>query len=140
MKRRLTAAFWTLGLLSLGTSLVPIVNGEQGYDTAPLWHAVRAFLEGGTVYTAEGAGDFLYPPSALLMLLPLGALTLAWAGRVFFVVDLATIVLATALLLHLFGLCWRGLAGAIAVLGLSLTWPSSSPSTRATSTGLCSWA
>jgi arabinofuranan 3-O-arabinosyltransferase len=121
--RPLTAAFWTLGVLSLGTSLVPIVNGGQGYDTAPLWHAVRALLDGGEVYTARGAGDLLYPPSALLMLLPLGAFSLAWAGRLFFVVDLVTILLATAVLLHLFGLRWRGLPGAIALFGVSLAWP-----------------
>jgi arabinofuranan 3-O-arabinosyltransferase len=121
--RPLIAAFWTLGLLSLGTNLVPIVNGGQGYDTAPLWYAVRALLEGGEVYTAMGAGDLLYPPSALLMLLPLGAFSLAWAGRLFFVVDLLTILLATAVLLHLFGLRWRGLPGAIALFGISLAWP-----------------
>jgi arabinofuranan 3-O-arabinosyltransferase len=121
--RPLTAAFWTLGLLSLGTSLVPIINGGQGYDTAPLWHAVRALLDGGEVYTAKGAGDLLYPPSALLMLLPLGAFSLSWAGRLFFVVDLVTILVATALLLHLFRLRWRGFAGAIALFGISLAWP-----------------
>lgn len=121
--RPITAAFWALGLLSLGTALVPIVNGSQGYDTAPLWHAVRALLEGGDVYTEKGAGDLLYPPSALLLLLPLGAFSLAWAGRLFFVVDLATILLATAMLLQLFGLRWRGLAGAVALFGISLAWP-----------------
>jgi arabinofuranan 3-O-arabinosyltransferase len=121
--RPITTAFWVVGVLSLGTSLVPIVNGEQGYDTAPLWHAVRALLEGGTVYTEKGAGDLLYPPSALLMLLPLGAFTLNWAGRLFFIVDIATILAATAILLNIFGLRWRGLAGAIALLGISLAWP-----------------
>jgi arabinofuranan 3-O-arabinosyltransferase len=121
--RSLTGGLWALGFLSLGTSLVPIVNGEQGYDTAPLWRAVRALLTGGTVYTEKGAGDFLYPPSALAMLSPLGALSLPWAGRVFFVVDLATILVATAILLNVFGLQWRGLPGAIALLAISLAWP-----------------
>ena len=86
-------------------------------------HAVHAFLNGGQVYTGKGAGDFLYPPSALLLLLPLGALGIAWAGRLFFVVDLATILCAAALLLHVFGLRWRGPAGAITLFGLSLAWP-----------------
>ena len=107
----------------MGTNLVPIVNGQQGYDTAPLTKAVHAFLDGGQVYTGKGAGDFLYPPSALLLLLPLGALGIVWAGRLFFVVDLATILCAAALLLHVFGLRWRGLAGAITLFGLSLAWP-----------------
>ena len=121
--RPITGAVWTLGILSLGTSLVPIVNGEQGYDTAPLWNAVRALLEGGTVYTEKGAGDLLYPPSALIMLLPLGAFSLPWAGRLFFLVDLATILAATAILLNVCGLRWRGLPGAIALLTISLAWP-----------------
>src|SRR5438874_1853868 len=54
---------------------------------------------------------------------PLGGLDLAWAGRLFFLVDLAAVLAATALLLHLFGLCWRGLAGAISIFGLGLAWP-----------------
>jgi hypothetical protein len=53
--RSVTSGLWALGILSFGTSLVPIVNEGQGYDTAPLWHAVRALLEGGTVYTERGA-------------------------------------------------------------------------------------
>ena len=121
--RRALAAAWTIGILGLGTSLVPVVNGPQGYDTAPLTTAVHALLNGSPIYTGRGAGDFLYPPSALLLLLPLGGLDLAWAGRLFFLVDLAAVLAATALLLHLFGLCWRGLAGAISIFGLGLAWP-----------------
>jgi arabinofuranan 3-O-arabinosyltransferase len=121
--RQLTPAIWALALLSLGTSLVPIVDGVQGYDTVPLWNAIRGLLEGGAVYTARGSGDFLYPPSALLLLLPLGFFGLPWAGRIFFFVDLLAILAATLLVLDLFGLRWRGVAGALAVLALSFTWP-----------------
>jgi arabinofuranan 3-O-arabinosyltransferase len=118
----LTAA-WTLAVLSMGTNLVPVVNGSQGYDTAPLTRAVHAFLHGGQVYTEKGAGDFLYPPSALLLLLPLGWLSITWAGRLFFIVDLATILCAAAVLLQVLGLRWRGPAGAITLFGLSLSYP-----------------
>ncbi len=121
--RQLTLALWALAILSLGTNLVPIIDGEQGYDTAPLWRAVGALLEGEDVYTTRGSGDFLYPPSALLLLLPLGFLELPWAGRLFFFVDLFAILAATALLLDVFGLRWRGAAGALAVFALSLAWP-----------------
>jgi arabinofuranan 3-O-arabinosyltransferase len=121
--RTFLVAAWTVAVLSMGTNLVPVVNGPQGYDTAPLTHAVHAFLDGGQVYTGKGAGDFLYPPSALLLLLPLGGLSIAWAGRLFFIVDLATILCAAALLLQVFGLRWRGLAGAITLFGLSLSYP-----------------
>jgi hypothetical protein len=121
---------WALGLLSFGTSLVPIVNGEQGYDPAPLWHAVRALLEGGTVYTEKGAGDLLYPPSAVLILLPLGTVSLPWVGRLFFVVDLATILAATAILLNVFGLRWRGLWPKGSRSPIRLQPPFNSPSSR----------
>lgn len=123
MTRTAIAAAWAVGILTLGTSLVPVVNGPQGYDTAPLTTAVHALLHGGEVYTGSGAGDFLYPPSALALLLPLGAVGVAWAGRAFFVVDLVSILVATAMLLKLFGLHWRGVAGAVALFGLGLAWP-----------------
>ncbi|MBA3432484.1 MAG: DUF2029 domain-containing protein [Actinobacteria bacterium] len=118
----LTLPLWVLGGLSFATSVARTVEA-QGYDTVPLWIAVHALLEGGPVYTEQGAGDFLYPPSALVLLLPLGAFDLAWGNRLFFFVDLAAILVATAMLLELFGLRWRGPAGAIALLGLSLAGP-----------------
>jgi arabinofuranan 3-O-arabinosyltransferase len=123
LEGNVVVATWTLGILGFGTSLVPVVNGSQGYDTAPLTTAVHALLEGGRIYTGKGAGDFLYPPSALLLLLPLGAIGLAWAGRLFFLVDVAAVLAATAMLLHLFGLRWRGPAGAIVLVTLGLAWP-----------------
>lgn len=68
--------------------------------------------ERGAVYTATGAGDFLYPPSALLLLLPLGAVGLAAKGIVL-ILNLVSILVAAALCLRLFGLRWRGVAGAV---------------------------
>lgn len=118
----LTLPLWALGGLSFLTSVARTVK-SQGYDTVPLWNAVHALLQGDPVYTAAGAGDFLYPPSALLLLLPLGAFDLSWGNRLFFFVDLAAILVATAMLLQLFGLRWRGPAGGIALLGLSLAGP-----------------
>lgn len=118
----LSLPLWVLGGLSFATSVARTVEA-QGYDTVPLWTAVHALLQGSPVYTEAGAGDFLYPPSALVLLLPLGAFDLAWGNRLFFFVDLAAILVATAMLLELFGLRWRGPAGAIALLGLSLAGP-----------------
>lgn len=123
MARPTVVAAWTVATLTFATSLVPVVNGPQGYDTAPLTKAAHAFVDGGHPYTGTGAGDFLYPPSALVLLLPLAALGLAWAGRLFFVVDLCSILLASAVLLRLFGVQVRGFAGAVALFGIGLAWP-----------------
>lgn len=45
---------------------------STGLRTVPLLNAVRALIHGGDIYTSKGAFDFLYPPSALAMSLPLG--------------------------------------------------------------------
>jgi arabinofuranan 3-O-arabinosyltransferase len=96
---------------------------EEGYDTIPVWRSLHAVLTHGPIYTHHGAGDFLYPPSALLLLLPLGALNVHAAKALLFVANIAAILLATGLLLRLFRLRSAGLAGAVALCGLSLAYP-----------------
>jgi arabinofuranan 3-O-arabinosyltransferase len=123
MARATVVSAWTVAMLAFATSLVAVVNAPQGYDTAPLTKAVHAFVHGGHPYTGAGAGGFLYPPAALLVLLPLAAFGVAWAGRLFFVVDVVSILLASAILLQLFGLRVRGFAGAVVLFGISLAWP-----------------
>jgi arabinofuranan 3-O-arabinosyltransferase len=118
----LTVALWTLGILNFGTSLLAVVDYE-GYDTIPLWRSLHAVLTHGPIYTHHGAGDFLYPPSALLLLLPLGALNVHAAKALLFAADIASMLLATGLLLRLFRLRWSGLAGAVALCGISLAYP-----------------
>ena len=83
--RPITTAFWVVGALSLGTSLVPIVSRATIRTLAARSPGASRRRDG--LYE-KGAGDLLYPPSALLMLLPLGAFTLNWAGRLYFVVDI----------------------------------------------------
>jgi arabinofuranan 3-O-arabinosyltransferase len=121
-RRSLTVAIWTLGILNFGTNLMAVVH-DEGYDTIPVWRSLHAVLTHGPIYTHHGAGDFLYPPSALLLLLPLGALDVHAAKGLLFVANIAAILLATGLLLRLFRLRWAGLAGAVALFGLSLAYP-----------------
>lgn len=121
-KRQLAVALWTVGTLNFATNLAPLIK-DQGYDTVPIWRAVHGLLTHGQIYTHRGAGDFLYLPSALLMLLPLGALSLQLAKALLFFIDIGAILLSTAMLLRLFGLRWSGLAGAVALCGISFTWP-----------------
>jgi arabinofuranan 3-O-arabinosyltransferase len=121
-KRQLVVALWTVGILNFATNLSPIIK-DQGYDTVPIWRAVHALLTHGEIYTQRGAGDFLYLPSALLMLLPLGALGLRTAKAVLFFADIGAILLSAGLLLRLFGFRIAGLAGAITLCGLSFAWP-----------------
>jgi hypothetical protein len=115
-------ALWTFGGLNFATNLAPIIK-DQGYDTIPIWRAVHALLTNSQIYTERGAGDFLYLPSSLLMLLPLGALDLSVAKALLFFTNIAAILLSTALLLRVFGFRVVGLAGAIALCGLSFAWP-----------------
>jgi arabinofuranan 3-O-arabinosyltransferase len=123
--RAIATAFWTLGTLSLVYQLGRATSRDayQGYDIVPVWESVNAFIDGGQVYTATGAGDFLYPPSALLLFLPLGAVSLAAAKGIVLILNLASILVAAALCLRIFGLKWNGVAGAITLFGLSLCWP-----------------
>ncbi len=116
-------AAWTVAVATFATSLITVVEDPQGYDTVPLTNAAHAFVSGTAVYTGKGAGDFLYPPSALVLLSPLAAVDHIWANRLFLLVDTAVVLAATALLLRLFDFRWRGMAGAIALLGISIAWP-----------------
>ncbi len=121
-KRQLEVALLTAGVLNFATNLSPIIK-DQGYDTVPVWRAVHALLTQGDIYTQRGAGDFLYLPSALLMLLPLGALGLRTAKAALFFADIGAILLSAGLLLRLFGFRIAGLAGAVTLCGLSFAWP-----------------
>ena len=123
--RTIAPAFWTLGILSLLYELGRAVSRDayQGYDIVPAWKSAHALIEGGVVYTGSGVGDFLYPPSALLLFLPLAAVGLGVAKGIVLILDLASILVAAAICLRLFGLRWQGAAGAVTLLGLSLSWP-----------------
>jgi Glycosyltransferase family 87 len=121
-KRQLAIALWTVGILNFATNLAPLIQ-YQGYDTVPIWRAVHGLLNHSQIYTHGGAGDFLYFPSALLMLLPLGAVSLPLAKAGLFFVDIGAILVSTAMLLRLFGYRWFGLAGAIALCGVSFAYP-----------------
>jgi arabinofuranan 3-O-arabinosyltransferase len=120
-RRAITVALWTIGILNFGTNLFGAVSG--GYDTVPLWHALHGALHGGTVYTRRGAGDFLYPPSALLLLLPLGAVGEHTARQILLLINVAAVLVATVLLLRTFRLRVFGLPGAVALCGVSVTFP-----------------
>jgi hypothetical protein len=136
-KRNLAIALWTVGILNFATNLAPLIP-YQGYDTVPIWRAVHALLNHSQIYTRGGAGDFLYLPSALLMLLPLGAVSLPTAKAGLFFVDIGAILVSTAMLLRLFGYRWFGLPGAIALCGVSFAYPVFSRLEPATSTRLYS--
>jgi hypothetical protein len=70
--RAIAVAVWPVGTLMLVYKILQATENPQGYDTVPLLNAVRALIHGGDIYTSKGAFDFLYPPSALAVSLPLG--------------------------------------------------------------------
>jgi hypothetical protein len=121
--RAIAVAVWPVGTLMLVYKILQATESPQGYDTVPLWNAVRALIHGRDIYTSKGAFDFLYPPSALAMSLPLGLVPVDAAKMVVFALNLVGILVGSAILIRVFDQPLTGLAGALTVLGLSLASP-----------------
>jgi arabinofuranan 3-O-arabinosyltransferase len=121
--RAIAVAVWPIGTLMLVYRILQATEKPQGYDTVPLWNAVRALIHGRDIYTSKGAFDFLYPPSALAMSLPLGLVSVEAAKMVVFASNLVGILVGSAILIRVFNQPLTGLAGALTVLGLSLAAP-----------------
>jgi arabinofuranan 3-O-arabinosyltransferase len=99
----------------------------QGWDFVPVWNAARNFLHHQPLYFQGRPGDapawadvyylFVYPPSLLVLIWPLGLLSFVTSNLVFTVADAAAILLAAGLCLRLFSIRMRSRTG-LAVAGL----------------------
>src|SRR5208282_5351463 len=114
------AVAWTLQCLHFDRG-----GPKLGWDLVTCWRAERVFAHGGQPYSLAATGDrlFLYPPSALLVLRPLAALSLrelqvlgllATAGLMW-----AAVMISAAVL----GRRWWGLTAAVVVLALRWAQP-----------------
>jgi len=112
--------FWAIGLVSFGYSSLKIEQHLAPRDLLPVWTAVRALLDHHSPYEVR---LFVYPPSLLLLAIPLGLMSFAKARLAFFLLDVAAILLAGALCLRLFNLDWRSRAGGVMLLVLAMYLP-----------------
>lgn len=114
---RLRAALWG-GVALLFAVLIAVVwHQNEAKDLFPVWRAVSTFLHGGRPYAVD---LFVYPPSALLIFAPLGAVGFDAARAVFLAVDALATAAAAMMVLRLLGVSLRSLlapliAGAIVV-------------------------
>jgi arabinofuranan 3-O-arabinosyltransferase len=114
-----TAAVWAWALLSW-IHLYHQMQGQSkvGWDLRTSWEAERLFVYGGAPYSIKG---YVYPPSCLLLLRPIAALTmhqLVIGGLV------ATEVIATLsvmLIAVAIGARWWGPTAAVSVLLVTFT-------------------
>jgi len=114
-----TAAVWARAVFSwidLYRRMDP--QSTLGWDLRPTWQAERLFVYGGAPYSVKA---FVYPPSCLLVLRPLAALThhqLVTGGLVATEVIGTVCVMSTAVAI---GARWWGPTAAVSVLLLTLT-------------------
>lgn len=101
-----------------------IADPSFGIDVLVFRSAAINFLHHQAPYVIyPPAGPFFYPPSSLLFFSPLSLLgpratTLAWLA-----VQVAAVLTACALILHMYGLRWWAEPGAVVLLGLALFAP-----------------
>jgi arabinofuranan 3-O-arabinosyltransferase len=123
----LAAVMWPLAALTFCHNVFQAAgrhNGvQQGIDTLQLWKAAHAFVHGAAIYKNAGPIKFVYPPSTLAFIAPLGLVGTGPARAAIFVLQVAAILLAGVLLLRLFGHDWRGPAGAFLLFGISISLP-----------------
>jgi arabinofuranan 3-O-arabinosyltransferase len=117
----------TLVLLWLGAALafagVVAVSflQDEAFDFRPLWRAADALLAGASPYADNPR--FVYTPSALPLLAPLGLLGSSTAHALFLIADAAMIVVAGLLCLRIFGVSLRSPAAPLLILALSVFAP-----------------
>ncbi len=97
----------------LSAVLLYYVLHPDGYDLKVIVAGLQRFLDHEPVYRADGWGRYLYPPSSLVLLAPLGMLGFAKTHVVYMLLEAASILAAVALSLRLFRVDFRSpLAGA----------------------------
>ncbi len=114
-----TVAAWCLAAYSwVGLYRLTDGGGGLGWDLLTPWRAEKIFAHGGAPYTVKA---FVYPPSCLLLLRPLGALTrhqITVGGLVAVVVLAWVSVMLSA---HALGKRWWGITAALTIWLLHFT-------------------
>jgi arabinofuranan 3-O-arabinosyltransferase len=118
--RTLVLLWLAAGIAFAGLVAVSFLQ-DEGVDFKPLWKAAEALLAGASPY-ADNA-RFVYTPSALPLLAPLGLLSSGSAHALFLIADAAMIVIAGLMCLRIFGVPLRSPAAPLLILALSVFAP-----------------
>jgi arabinofuranan 3-O-arabinosyltransferase len=100
--------------------------GFSAFDLLPVWQAAHAFINHSDPYAVSDVVPFLYLPSALLLLVPFGALPWFVARGGFFVFEVLALPAAMALCLRAISRPVLAVYGGAALLGLALFEPATS--------------
>jgi arabinofuranan 3-O-arabinosyltransferase len=126
-RRSLGQALWPIAIVIF---LLKAAQGSRGMffgsDLRPVWMALRAFLQHHPPYGpsyVDPWSPFVYPPSCLFVLAPLGALSFRATRYVVLAVGSAGVAISCFLTLEALGIRWRSSKGAAALLGSVFFWP-----------------
>jgi arabinofuranan 3-O-arabinosyltransferase len=115
------ALLWCAAGLAFAVVIAVFLVKQDGSDFGPVWNAADALLAGGSPYLDNPR--FVYPPSTLPLVSPLGLLGHDAAHALYLVADAAAIVAAGLLCLRTFGVSMRSPAAPLLVLVLAAFAP-----------------
>ncbi|MGH9172375.1 MAG: glycosyltransferase family 87 protein [Acidimicrobiales bacterium] len=122
-----TAALWVAAAVTWSQLCYRIgrPHATLGWDLVTSWHAVVVFAHGGQPYDLAQTDNrlFLYPPSSLLLMRPIAALTLRQIQVVGLVVTAVAAWCAVMVSAHIAGRRWYGPTAALCVLALHYARP-----------------
>lgn len=94
---------WTAAVAAIAVSVAFASRGPAAIDLFPGWFAAHAFVNHAPAYVGNGSPlPFIYPPSFMLLLAPLGLLPFPAAREVFLVVNVVCIAVAAVISLRMF--------------------------------------
>jgi arabinofuranan 3-O-arabinosyltransferase len=115
------ALLWLAAGSAFATVIAVFLLKQDGSDFHPVWNAADALLAGASPYVDNGR--FVYPPSTLPLISPLGLLGHDAAHALFLIADAAAIVAAGLLCLRTFGVSLRSPAAPLLVIVLAAFAP-----------------
>jgi arabinofuranan 3-O-arabinosyltransferase len=122
-----TVGFWVASAIvwALLCTHVSHTGANLGWDLVTSWRATVVFVHGGPPYTpsAIGGRGFVYPPSSLLLMSPIAALSLRQIQLLGLVVTAVTAWVAVMISAAAAGRRWWGLTAAVSVFALRFAKP-----------------
>jgi len=120
-----TGGIWALALGSLAFRLYRDATRPPVFDDLlPVWTGVHNFLNHLPVYALHSdLQNYLYPPSSLVLLSPLGLIDYAHLKLPFLLLEAMAMYVAAALSLRIVGVRWTASSLGLLLLGLTIFEP-----------------